>query len=54
MNHTQLLYLIAIVVTGIVAAGLALLAYVRPDTGVPLTIAVAVVAIAAMLLKRGS
>lgn len=54
MNQTQLLYVLASVVTMLVASGLALLAYVRPETGVPLAVGVAVVAVAAMLLKPGS
>ncbi|WP_327167109.1 hypothetical protein [Streptomyces zaomyceticus] len=54
MTQTQTVYLLAIVVTGMVAGGLGLLAYTRPRTGIPLTIATAVVAIAATLLKPGS
>ncbi|MGW5779892.1 hypothetical protein [Streptomyces sp. NPDC003863] len=54
MTTTQTVYLLAVIVTGIVAGGLALLAYARPRTGIPLTIAVAVIAIAATVLKPGS
>ncbi|MFG2646069.1 hypothetical protein ACGFYP_34505 [Streptomyces sp. NPDC048370] len=48
------MYVIAFVVTMLVAGGVALLAYVRPKTAVPLTISIAVVAIAAMVLNPGS